>query len=220
MDSSELFAQHLKNPAQAQRLGDLGFLSADCITYCYNTFGFRADEFDDRPAGIALGCSFTEGVGLPLGATWPAQLSSMLNQHIWNLGVSGGALDTCYNLLEYYIDALKPKFVVICAPPVNRFEFFQNETPIRVMGANVVLPALYESFFKEWFVTERNSQTNYRKNILAMQQLCSQHSVPFYHLSVDNDFALDQAARDLSHAGVGANQEFAIKMYQLMEKSK
>jgi len=215
MDSSDRFEQHLKNPVHKQLLGDLGFLNPDCISYCYNSFGFRAEEFDKRPSGIALGCSFTEGVGLPLEATWPMQLSKMLDQHIWNLGVGGGALDTCYNLLEHYINALNPKFVVVCTPPIDRFEFFENKNPIRVLGSYNI-PRLYESFFKEWFATEKNSETNHRKNILAMQQLCSQRSIPFYHLSAHNDFDLDGKARDLAHPGVNANRKFSTKMYRLM----
>lgn len=219
MDSSDRFDQHLKNSVHKQRLQELGFLTADCISYCYNSCGFRAQEFDQRPAGIALGCSFTEGVGIPLDATWPMQLSKMLDQHIWNLGVGGGALDTCYNVLEHYIDALSPKFVVVCTPPVDRFEFFQNKTPIRVLGGYNI-PPLYDSFFKEWFVSEKNSETNYRKNILSMQQLCLQRSIPFYYLSSHNDFKQDGKARDLAHPGIDSNRKFATKMYQLMDRSK
>ena len=216
MDHSEAFHKHLNDPIKARKLESLGFLQLDCISYVYNRLGFRAEEFDDRPAGIALGCSFTEGVGIPLAATWPAQLSDMLGQHVWNLGVGGSSADTAYNLLEHYIDQLSTKFVVMCVPPRDRFEFFRDIEPIRILGSNFEIPPLYKTFFMEWFATEENSMINQRKNVLAIKQLCAERGIPFYCLKVESDFMLDAKARDLTHAGVGANQDFAKKMYQLM----
>jgi hypothetical protein len=217
MDRPELFREHLKDPIKAQKLESLGFLQPDCISYIYNKLGFRAEEFDDRPAGIALGCSFTEGVGIPLEATWPAQLSKMLGQHVWNLGVGGSSADTAYNLLEHYIDQLNTKFVVMCVPPRDRFEFFRGLEPIRVLG-NIEPPNLYKTFFMEWFATEENSLTNRQKNILAIQQLCAQREIPLYYLLVE-ELIYDGKARDLAHAGVESNQDFAKKMYQLMDQT-
>jgi hypothetical protein len=218
MDHSEAFHKHLNDPIKARKLESLGFLQLDCISYVYNRLGFRAEEFDDRPAGIALGCSFTEGVGIPLAATWPAQLSNMLGQHVWNLGVGGGSADTAYNLLEHYIDQLSTKFVVMCVPPRDRFEFFRDIEPIRILGSNFEIPPLYKTFFMEWFSTEKNSETNQKKNIRAIQQLCLQHGLPFYYLLVERDFILDQNARDLSHAGAESNRDFATKMYNLINQ--
>lgn len=219
MDQPELLREHLKDPVKAQKLESLGFLQPDRISYVYNRLGFRAEEFDDRPAGIALGCSFTEGVGIPLEATWPAQLSNMLEQHVWNLGVGGSSADTAYNLIEHYIDRLNTKFVVMCVPPRDRFEFFRKFEPIRILGSTFEIPPLYKTFFMEWFATEENSLINRRKNVLAIKQLCTERGVPFYSLIVESDFSLDAKARDLAHAGVDANQEFAKKMYQLMDQT-
>ena len=219
MDQPEAFREHLKNPAKAQLLRDLGFLQPDFISYVYNRLGFRAEEFDHRPAGIALGCSFTEGVGIPLEATWPAQLSNMLGQHVWNLGVGGSSADTAYNLLDHYIDQLNTKFVVMCVPPRDRFEFFRDREPVRILGSSFEIPPLYKTFFMEWFATEENSLTNRQKNILAIRQMCAERGIPFHCLKVESDFILDAKARDLAHAGVESNQDFAKKMYQLMDQT-
>ena len=212
-DHPERFQKLLEHPEKAQRRRELGFLESDCISYAYNKFGFRADEFDDRPAGIALGCSFTEGIGIPVEATWPAQLSVLLGQHVWNLGVGASSADTAYNLIEHYIDKLNTKFVVMCVPPRDRFEFFQNTTPIRILGNDLTL---YKHFFMEWFATDENSLINRQKNILAIQQLCLQRGIPCYYLLVE-ELLRDGRARDLQHAGAEANQQFAKKMYQLMD---
>jgi hypothetical protein len=226
MDQYDVFLENIKNPEKKQKLSDLGFLDINRISYNYNRLGFRAEEFDNRPSGIALGCSFTQGIGLPLEDSWPSQLSKLLGQHIWNLGVRGSSADTAYNLIEHYIDKLNPTFVVMCVPPKDRFEFFRGHDPVRIMGSNFEsLPLynplynpLYKTFFMEWFSSEENSKTNQRKNIRAIQQLCLQHGLPFYYLLAESDLILDQNARDLSHPGAESNRDFAIKMYNLMDQ--
>jgi hypothetical protein len=213
-DSKILFEQHVKDPDHFRNLRDLGFLIPGCVTYKYNSCGFRSEEFDNRSAGVAVGCSFTKGIGIPVENSWPSQLSTLLEHHIWNLGVGGGSLDTAYNLLEHYINKLNTKFVVLCAPPPDRFEFFQNNIPLRVLANNTQSFKQHGTFFKEWFLTEKNAMSSYKKNILAMQQMCLQCSIPFYYLSVGADFSSDHKARDLLHPGVDANYNFALKMHE------
>lgn len=213
-DSKINFDENIKDASKSKIIHAMGFDKPGCITYTYNSRGFRDREFDNESSGIALGCSFTKGVGIPAEHTWPTQLSNLLKTNIWNLGVGGGSLDTAYNLLEHYLDELNVQFVVLCVPPMNRFEFFRNEEPMRIMGNHLVAYyQLYDSFTKEWFATEKNSLINRRKNLLAMQQMCHQRSIPFYHLYVDTDFTFDRAARDCLHAGVVPNLEFAVKMH-------
>ena len=213
MDSKINFDLNIKNAVKSKIIHAMGFDKPGCITYAYNSRGFRDREFDNKPSGIALGCSFTEGVGIPAENIWPTQLSNLLKINIWNLGVGGGSLDTAYNLLEHYLDELNVQFVAVCVPPMNRFEFFRGEEPIRIMGTQTIFDPLYESFQKEWFATEKNSLINQRKNLLAMQQICNQRRIPFYHLYAMSDFTSDRAARDCTHAGVDSNLEFAVKMH-------
>jgi hypothetical protein len=214
LDSKILFEQHVKNPDHFLKLRDLGFLTPDCVNYKYNSCGFRSEEFDNRPAGIAIGCSFTKGVGIPVENSWPSQLSILLEHDIWNLGVAGGSLDTAYNLLDHYIDKLNTKFVVLCAPLPDRFEFFRDNVPLRVRANDPKTFKQYDVFFKEWFLTEKNMLSNYKKNILAIQQMCLQRGIPFYYLSVRPDFPSDFKARDLTHPGIDAHYNFALKMHK------
>jgi hypothetical protein len=213
LDSKINFDLNIKDAIKSKIIQAMGFDKPGCITYTYNSRGFRDREFDNTPSGIALGCSFTEGVGIPSENTWPAQLSNLLKTNIWNLGVGGGSLDTAYNLLEHYLDKLNMQFVVLCVPWMNRFEFFRGEEPIRLLGHHLVNYQLYDSFTKEWFATEKNSLINRRKNVLAMQQMCNQRSIPFYHLYSDIDFKFIDTARDCAHAGVDSNLDFAVKMH-------
>jgi hypothetical protein len=215
-DSKINFDLNIKDATKSNIIYNMGFDKPGCITYTYNSRGFRDREFDNEPSGIALGCSFTKGVGIPAENTWPAQLSNLLKTNIWNLGVGGGSLDTAYNILEHYLDELNVQFVVLGVPPMDRFEFFCGEEPIRIMGNHTTFQPLYDSFIKEWFATEKNSLINQRKNVLAMQQLCNQRRIPFYHLYIMSNFTFDRAARDCTHAGVDSNLEFAVKMHNKM----
>ncbi len=201
------------------KLKKLGLNSPESVTYSYNRSGFRAPEFDQRPCGIALGCSFTEGAGIPVEYTWPAQLSNMLGIHVWNLGTQGSSLDTAFVFLEYYINQLPVQFVTVCAPPIKRFEFYVDDVPQRVLPENLTqgdwyVPSFYHAFFKGWFANDLNSQINKRKNLLAMEQLCADRGIPFYALDSAADLISDKNARDLSHPGVDANRDFAEKMYK------
>ena len=100
-DSQERFDANCRIEKHYKKLKELGWLDDRALTYQYNSEGFRDSEFDQQPAGIALGCSHTEGVGIHAEHAWPRQLQNLLGQKIWNLGVGGAALDTCYRLLEY-----------------------------------------------------------------------------------------------------------------------
>ena len=83
-DSKALFDQNCSNPEKKEMLQRLGWLDTDTISYVYNSFGFRDEEFDGRVNGIALGCSQTEGIGLPEFYTWPRVLSRLTDTYIWN----------------------------------------------------------------------------------------------------------------------------------------
>lgn len=218
-DHQHQFNENCSDRTKLAKLKDLGFDSPESVSYSYNRLGFRAPEFDQRPCGIALGCSFTEGVGIPIEYSWPTQLSNMLGTHVWNLGVGGSSLDTAFTLLEYYIDQLPTQFVTVCVPPVNRFEFYIDEVPQRVMLENLIIdnwyvPKFYHAFFKGWFSNDLNPQINQRKNLLAMKQLCADRNIPLYVLNSAVDLILDGRARDLAHPGVDANRDFAEKMHK------
>lgn len=213
-DQKERFERHCLDPEKKNKLRLLGFLEPNCITYVFNHQGFRCDEFDDRPAGMALGCSFTEGVGIPLDDTWPAVLSGLVGQHIWNLGIGGGAMDTCFRMLDHYIDVLNPKFVVLCQPPAHRFEYVNRYNDARVLIANHLDTEIYKTFGEEWMANDINTETNRRKNLLAMRLLCMEKNIPFFEFDSQVDLIRDSKGRDLAHPGVESNHLFAHKIYK------
>ena len=81
-DSRENYLAHLKDSSNRKLLEQFGWahLSADdSVTYCFNSEGFRTDEFDQRENFIVIGCSFTAGVGIQEQYRWPTQVSKKLN---------------------------------------------------------------------------------------------------------------------------------------------
>lgn len=95
------------------------------INYNYNNLGFRSD-FNFKPGmkgDLYLGCSFTEGIGLPLECTWPSLLSTELGTRGFNLGTGGYSIDTCFRyLVAAHNFGLKFKRVFLLVPPPNRYE--------------------------------------------------------------------------------------------------
>ncbi len=224
-DTSEQFEKNIKDPDRYQLLKSHGWLDPDVITYKYNRYGFRCDEFDDRPAGIALGCSHTEGVGVREQDAWSSVLSKLLGVHVWNLGVGSSSLDTVFRVLEYWLPKLTPKFVAICIPYVARIEVFvrdgihRQDIPINLghWPSNV---ARYNTFYREWAVSDVNMIMLRRKNLLAIQQLCDKANTALVveeaDVIVDNMSVVKSCARDLMHPGAKNHAYFAQHMYNAL----
>jgi hypothetical protein len=93
-------------------------------SYCFNSDGFRSIELDPAIDIVALGCSHTLGVGLPVEYTWVNQLSSMLSRDIVNISESGASvrylIDTFYRF--YYKEKINPKIVLCNFPNFSRYK--------------------------------------------------------------------------------------------------
>ena len=214
-DSEENFKINCAIEKNYKKLRDLGWLEPNVITYKYNSQGFRDDEFDQQPAGIALGCSYTHGTGIPIEHAWPTQLQNLLGQKVWNLGVGGAALDTCHRLLEYWIENLNVKFVVCAVPGISRYEVFNNHNwsnilPSMPLEINMHWLAGYQ---KNYLSYDQNSELNRRKNLQAMQYICNKYDIPFYY-DLLKDFVDAALARDLLHCGTDTQERLANKFLQ------
>ena len=218
MDNQEDYRKNLDNPTKRRLLESLGYGPNDPpITYQYNRQGFRCDQFDDRPAGIALGCSHTEGVGLRLEESWPSVLSQISGHHVWNLGVGGSGSTTCFRLLDHYIHLLNVEFVILCQPSPYRFEFCNHGNFVNVLVSNFQCWDDYKMFFQTWFVSDENSLLDARRNELAIQHLCQEKGVPVFV----QDSALMTGlagARDLAHHHRDQHRAFALEVHRFMHQ--
>lgn len=212
------------------------------IIYQYNEHGFRDDAFDDRPCGLALGCSYTEGVGVAAGETWPAQLAKLVGYKVWNLGIGGVGIDTCFRVMEFWAPILRPRFIALLDPPIARMEIcradggYTNLLNVGWEHSDATSPQ--DQFIKHWFAQEKNAIQHHKIHVLAMRMLAQDFGIPFVHLYDGPIMQLDPAqkidprffqsgtnepldrARDLAHAGPRTLSALAQVMYdQLREKS-
>ena len=203
-DKLTQWQHHMTDPKYFQFFKENNWEQPEAITYQYNSHGFRCAEFNDTPSYLALGCSFTEGVGLAIEQSWPALLAQQLNQPVINLGVGASSLDTCFRLLDYYIDKLNILGVFVLEPPPDRFELFESGAPYGYCPQLHYTPH-QELIYKQWILSDNNSYYNIKKNKYAMQCICNNNniklvSLPFTALCIKVDF-ISGYARDLMHPG-------------------
>jgi hypothetical protein len=221
-DQWEHFSKNLRDARSNNLLKNLGWDTAD-FDYSYNSHGFRDQEFDSRECGLAIGCSFTEGIGLPTDVAWPRLLSKLCGIHVWNLGSGGASIETTFRILEYYILKLKPKFVCVLIPPPMRFEYnnFVNGFPI--IQANDL--GMHPTFGKDWLSQEYNGKTNRKKTMLAIDNICRHFSIPLAAndsqigigaFNLNN--SIQDLARDLMHPGIKYQQYHAEYMFTELNK--
>lgn len=96
------------------------------IEYKFNNFGFRTpDDFDfeNGEKGIlTLGCSFTEGIGLPLEYMWGYKLAKELGVKYYTCALGGQGLHTAFRMLLFYGRRLNIDDIFLLVPPKGRVE--------------------------------------------------------------------------------------------------
>lgn len=213
-DTEHFFKKNTQDPAKLAYLEQMGWSDPTVINYKFNSHGFRCDEFKETDNFIAIGCSYTQGIGLPLELTWPALLAQKVGLTPYNLGIGGTGADTCFRLLDYYLPLLKPKFIVFLCPPEARVEILLNGE------ADVFLPESMSTrynpndfYLSNWFAHTDNYKNNRRKNILACKYLAHQHNTKILVSLVDEWPVPVEVgfARDFLHSGPVAQELFVEK---------
>jgi hypothetical protein len=223
-DTQELYEQHLNDPVKKQQLEKFGWINAD-ITYVNNSHGFRTPEFNSLENFITVGCSFTYGIGLPQRCVWPELVSQHVDIPVYNLGIGGGSVDTCYRLLKHYIPLIKPKFVIMLQPQSTRLEIFldHDRSYIHSPGFPNNLNFQQDQWIKHWYTNTKNIDIHLQKNIDAITYVCNKYSVDFYlypdyYIYNPSSVFLKNRklslARDLMHPGVLFHQRLAAQMVQ------
>lgn len=200
-----------------------GWLEPWAISYKINSAGFRCEELDpDASNLVALGCSYTMGIGLPLKDLWPNLVGQALQLRVCNLSWGGVSADCCYRWAEYWIPLLRPRLVVMFTPPADRFELHMSAGSVPVenfMPHSEAESASYlRAYLRHYYGNEQNSQINRRKNQAALRGLCAQYQVPCQIYNCDEWMNLTREeigyARDRLHGGPLAHQRFAHKVIE------
>lgn len=108
----------------------------DEIQYEFNSMGYRCDEFTETSEFpiLFMGCSYTEGVGLPLNEVWAYHLHKKIveatNKKIpfWSLAKGGTSIDYASRRFFEFGHTLKPKYVFYLLSGISRREYcFETE---------------------------------------------------------------------------------------------
>jgi len=219
-DTQESYQRLIQDEQHRAYFAQQGWDQPRAITYKINSQGFRADEFDSGPYLVALGCSYTIGIGLPDAVTWPRRVATAMGLRCANLAWGGYSTDSCYRLAEYWIPALRPNYVCMLLPPKHRLELILDLSwPTRF---EVFMPNSQSSIFrdsdpylKHWYANAKNAEINQRKNARAVRELCRELGIPCTVLDAETHMSLSRKeigyARDHMHGGPPVHESLARK---------
>ena len=154
------------------------------ITYTFNTYGFREDDFDltnNKPKILCLGCSHTEGIGLRLEDVWVTKLKQHFPSYdVYNLGWGGASADTVARLLTNSASIFKPKLVFILWPDCARYELITHPQKLTFKGSwNMKKTDL------EYFDVEQ-LKNNFYKNKLIVDLIAEKYKFKTLELMSDD----------------------------------
>jgi len=188
------------------------------LSYQINSHGFRGIEMptEKKPRSvIAIGCSTTFGVGMPVGQIWPTLVGNTLRQRCYNLGICAGSHDSAFRVLLSWLPKIRPSHVFFLEPPGVRYETQTNSMGFCLSSIHAPNPvAMRFETEGEWIISRE-------KTMRAIKSLCDQFETPFYHTHQDNDdefftvFDNHDLARDLMHAGRKRHIFWAMKFLKM-----
>lgn len=226
-DTEENYQRLMQDADHRAYFAKQGWDRPEAITYRFNSHGYRADEFDSEPCLVALGCSYTVGIGLPDRQTWPRLVATAMNIKCANLAWGGYSADTCYRLAEYWLPVLRPAYVCMLLPPEHRLELLlDQDSPVQfevfMPGSESIIFKESDAFLKHWFTNDQNAAINQRKNERALRQLCRELGIPCMVLDAASHMWGSREdigyARDCMHGGPPAHAIIARKFLDAYQK--
>lgn len=171
------------------------------ITYVWNRYGFRSDEFDDDGRGsiMVFGCSYTLGIGCPIEHTWPHILKNKLNPKlkVYNISMAAASSDFISRALYKTVDILRPTAIFILWPrhPAREIPFKGQYIPFKITtleqvefrGNNKKLFGAYNPLFADYSFFMYHQ----RKNEILVKSICAEKNIPIQWLTVSVEEDLD-----------------------------
>jgi hypothetical protein len=126
-NKKELGIYYKDNTPYSPKNKNFGLKVVDTVNeYKINDLGFRGKLYES-PEILAIGCSYTFGVGVPEDGTWPSILGSEINKDILNLGVPGATIKKTLELMVSYVSKYdKPKTIFALLPPFFRTSLIED----------------------------------------------------------------------------------------------
>jgi hypothetical protein len=136
------------------------------IEYKLNSQGYRCNEFNNQKI-LTLGCSNTEGHGLPVELTWPYLISEKINKDYINLAKGGeGMQSQIIKAFQFFKEFYHPEYI-FAVFPITRLEVplinftVKNQSNYKIgdsrgrIGKAMLSNKLVEKFSKEPHVAEK-----------------------------------------------------------------
>ena len=173
--------------------GEINY-SRDSFDYKFNSDGFRCDEFSEKSDFpiLFMGCSFTEGIGLPLSDIWPIYFINELkkdqrysdkNIPYHSLAMGGTGIDYAATALFTYIQKIKPKVVFYLLSSLMRREYCYSSTLVKSWLPNeskhFPKDISYELFGKVAVNPEFALYQTYRSLVIINQTAVANYSTVF-----------------------------------------
>jgi hypothetical protein len=90
--------------------------------YSYNSFGYRCKEWNKKAEILAIGCSNTFGVGVPVSGRWTNILEEIIKKEIINLSSPGASIqELVLKAFAYFKNFGNPKLIICLFPDPFRF---------------------------------------------------------------------------------------------------
>ena len=233
-DSEERYNEHLKHKRNKRLLQENGWINKQ-IDYHITVQGFRHDgtqpDYTAQKGGVLwLGDSNTFGTGVPIEETMPYMthyMNSITRGYRYiNFGLPGFGIDTYYRVLRYYIEQVKPNYVIMTNPWISTRTEVYNEPFQRWDVVTVQQDDPYWENRLQHLFNDTACMIRWTKCLDAIKWLChsnnaiflcpedskSEQVKGFRHMGIQGDFA-----RDLMHPGIKNNQYNAEVMNRVID---
>jgi hypothetical protein len=185
------------------------------IVYKFNSMGYRESEQYTGNEILAIGDSFTLGLGVNIEDTWPAQLSKILNYPVLNFSLNGASNDWIARRSTELLDFFNPRALIVHYTFSHR-----RERPFTDWHDD-------ERTECEPIYTNEQNLTNWQNNFEKINQL----PVPVVHSFIPNwhanpvDYSVSNVvlpfkqidyARDGFHYGPSTHAQLAKKITSLL----
>ena len=170
----------------------------------HNAYGFREKREYQTSRNMALGCSYTYGVGVEREEAWPYILEKLIKSEVYNFGVGGASLDTMSRVASYWIPKLKPEKIFIALEFIDRIELFlENKTWGKITP---FVPKIEHLFLEE------NIYVNFHKNINLLKSICRDNGTKMIIIHEELP-GTDRLGSDKSHPGPNWHNDVANLFY-------
>lgn len=228
-DEEWRFEENMADPRKRELLEKFGW-TKESITYTFNNYGFRSDEFTDgvHDSIVFLGCSLTMGIGMRLEETWAYRVASSLGLRRYSLGIGGGGPDMCFRLAHHWIPKLRPKYVMMLTPYSARTEIVTENRIFQFLPNWPAKPddkrkQVFEPYYDAWLSHPANADMNGLKCSLGVRSICENFDAELIEIPLDlleiktlmtAEGWNSTVARDLNHPGTDWNRAVSEKFLE------